>query len=104
VHVYHVNHEAKVLAMHRWDQGGPGDSVVVVVNMTNRSHAHYVVGFPRRGLWRVRFNSDWEGYDPSFGNHFAYDTEAHPVAWDGLPYSGSIGIGPYSVVILSQEE
>lgn len=104
VHVYHVNHEAKVLAMHRWDQGGPGDSVVVVVNMTNRSHAHYVVGFPRRGLWRVRFNSDWEGYDPSFGNHFAYDTEAHPVAWDGLPYSGPIGIGPYSVVILSQEE
>jgi 1,4-alpha-glucan branching enzyme len=104
VHVYHVNHADKMLAMHRWDQGGPGDSVVVVVNMTHRGHEHYIVGFPRRGLWRVRFNSDWEGYDPSFGNHFTYDTEARPVAWDGLSYSGPIGIGPYSVLILSQDE
>jgi 1,4-alpha-glucan branching enzyme len=103
VHVHHVNDGDKVLAFHRWDQGGPGDSVIVVANMANRSYDNYSIGFPREGLWRVRFNSDYQGYDEGFGNHLGYDTAATPGDRDTMPYHGNVGIGPYSVVILSQD-
>jgi 1,4-alpha-glucan branching enzyme len=101
--VYHVNDADKLLAFHRWDQGGPCDDVVVVVNMANRGYDSYTIGFPRAGLWRVRFNSDWAGYDSTFGDHFSYDAVAAPGERDGMPYSGNVGIGPYSAIILSQE-
>jgi 1,4-alpha-glucan branching enzyme len=103
VHVYHVNDADKVMAFHRWDQGGPRDSVVVVANMANGSYDSYAVGLPREGLWKVRFNSDWGGYDPDFGNQPSYDLVANQGDKDGLPYCGNVGIGPYSVVILSQD-
>ena len=102
VHVFHVNNSDKVIAFHRWDQGGPGDSVIVVLNMANTTYDHYTIGFPEPGLWKVRFNGDWKGYDPEFGDHFSYDTFAHSSAKDGLPAVGNIGIGPYTMVILSQ--
>ncbi len=103
VHVYHVNNFDKLLAFHRWDKGGPRDSVVVVANFANRAYVHYTVGFPRAGEWRVRFNSDWNGYSPDFGNHPGYHTLAQPGGKDGLPCHGDVGIGPYSVLILSQD-
>ena len=101
--IYHVNHQDQVLAFHRWEQGGPGDSVVVAVNMANLSLDGYEIGFPSPGLWRVRFNSDWVGYDPGFGNHPSHDTTARPGDQDGLPAKGRMGMGPYSVIILSQD-
>ncbi len=54
-------------------------------------------------MWQVRFNSDYQGYDESFGGHFSYHTAASPGAKDGMPYNGNVGIGPYSVIILSQD-
>lgn len=105
VNVYHVNDNDKVIAFHRWDKGGIGDDVIVVVNMANRSYDSYSIGFPRGGLWSVRFNSDWNGYSPDFGNSPGYDTVAYSTDGndpDRIPYRGNIGIGPYSVLILSQ--
>jgi len=102
LNVHHVNDADKVVAFHRWDQGGPGDDVVVIVNMANRAYDNYVVGFPREGMWHVRFNSDWNGYSPDFGNHSSFDTWSNPGSQDGMPCHASIGIGPYSGVILSQ--
>jgi 1,4-alpha-glucan branching enzyme len=104
VHVHHVNDHDKVLAFHRWEQGGPRDDVVVVANMADRRYSSYNIGLPRTGTWQVRFNSDWSGYDAEFGDHFSYDTVAHPRAKDGMDYNGNVGIGPYSVVILSQDD
>ncbi|MFL5802340.1 MAG: alpha-amylase family glycosyl hydrolase [Roseiflexaceae bacterium] len=101
--VYHVNDADKLLAFHRWDQGGPRDDVVVVVNMANRGYDSYSIGFPRAGTRRVRFNSDWAGYDGAFGDHNSYDAVAAPGERDGMPCSGNIGIGPYSAIILSQD-
>jgi 1,4-alpha-glucan branching enzyme len=103
LHVHHVNDHDKVIAYHRWEYGGPGDDVLVIANMANRSYDAYNIGFPRGGLWRVRFNSDWRGYDPGFSNHPSYDTTAQGGAKDNMLYSGNIGIGPYSVIILSQD-
>ena len=102
--IYHVDHEAKLIAFHRWDVLGPHDSVVVVVNMTNQRRDGYVIGFPRAGLWKTRFNSDSYNYGPDFANHSTPDVEAHEEGTDGLPCSGEIGIGPYTVVIFSQDE
>ena len=104
IHIYHVDNEAKVIAFHRWDGQGPTDSVVVVVNMTNENRDKYLIGFPRVGLWKTRFNSDSYNYGPNFANHPTTDVEAREGESDGLPCSGEIGIGPYTVVIFSQDE
>ena len=104
IRIYHVNNEAKVIVFHRWDEQGPTDSVVVVVNMTNQNRDGYVIGFPRAGLWKTRFNSDSYNYGPNFANHPTADVEAREEESDGLPCSVEIGIGPYTVVIFSQDE
>jgi 1,4-alpha-glucan branching enzyme len=103
-HIYHFDEGAKTIAFHRWDKQGPTDSVVVVVNMANQNRDEYVIGFPRAGLWKTRFNSDSYNYSPNFANHPALDVETHEEKVDGLPYSGKISIGPYTVVIFSQDE
>lgn len=102
LNVFHVNNDTKVLAFHRWDRGGSGDDVVVIVNLANQSYDSYSIGFPRSGFWRVRFNSDWNGYSADFGNHLSYDTTASDPGTDGMPYSGNVGIGPYTAIVLSQ--
>ena len=104
VQVHHVNNSDKVLAFHRWASGGPRDSVIVVVNLSNQSYGSYTIGMPRVGRWRVRFNSNWAGYDPQFGRQDSHDTDAHPGGRDGMPCAASIGLGPYSAVILSQDD
>jgi 1,4-alpha-glucan branching enzyme len=101
--VFKTDNISKVIAYHRWDQGGPGDDVIVVLNFSNQGFTDYSLGIPRSGLWRVRLNSDWIGYDAYFGNWFSDDTESRAIGQDDLPFSANIGIGPYSAVILSQD-
>jgi 1,4-alpha-glucan branching enzyme len=103
IHVHHVNDTDKVVAFHRWDNCGPGDDVVVVANFANRSYDSYTIGMPRAGQWRMRLNSDWQGYSADFGNHLGYDTTAGGGPVDNMPYQANVGIGPYSVLILSQD-
>ncbi len=102
VNVHHVNDNNKVIAFHRWENGGPGDDVIIVINMANRSYDNYNIGFPCQGTWKVRLNSDWSGYSPDFGSHPRNDTTAGRVDKDGMHYNSSIGIGPYCFIILSQ--
>jgi len=103
VNVFHVNNADKLIAFHRWDNGGPGDDVVVVVNFADRTYGSYAIGLPRPGEWKVRFNSDWDGYSPLFGGRPGYDTTAHHGECDGMSFHANIGIGPYACLILSQE-
>jgi 1,4-alpha-glucan branching enzyme len=103
VHVHHVNNNDKLIVFHRWENGGPRDDVVVVVNLANRGYQSYNIGFPREGLWKVRFNSDWSGYESSFDNHFSYVTVASGGARDGMACNSNVAIGPYCVIILSQD-
>jgi 1,4-alpha-glucan branching enzyme len=100
--VYHLNDGRKVLAYHRWDRGGPGDDVVVVANFLNQPQDGYVIGFPAEGTWKLRFNSDWQGYSEHFEGHWSGDVVAEPGEYDGLPCHGVLSIGPYSVLIFSQ--
>jgi 1,4-alpha-glucan branching enzyme len=103
LNVHHVNNTDKLIAFHRWDQGGPGDDVMIVANFANRGYDSYGLGFPRAGRWRVRFNSDWQGYSADFGSQLGYDTVTSGGPMDGLPFQSNVGIGPYSVLILSQD-
>jgi 1,4-alpha-glucan branching enzyme len=103
VHVFHMNAQDKVLAFHRWHDGGARDDVVVVLNFGNRAYDSYTVGFPRAGYWTVRFNSDAGRYDGAFANHPSNDTVATPGSTDPMPCSGNVGIGSYSAVVLSQD-
>jgi len=100
--VHHQNEESKVLAFHRWDQGGAGDDVMVVVNFRQQPQQDYVVGFPAAGTWELRLNSDWQGYSDDFENHPGSDVTAVACDCDGLPAQAALNLGPYSVLIYSQ--
>ena len=101
VNIFHVQDEAKVIAFHRWWDGGPGDDVVVVANLSNRAFDSYNIGFPRDGTWYLRFNSDWSGYCGDFTN-VGYNTNAVPGWNQNMPCNGNVGLGPYSAIVLSQ--
>jgi 1,4-alpha-glucan branching enzyme len=100
--VYHLHDERKVLAYHRWDKGGPADDVVVVANFLHEPQDGYVIGFPAAGAWKLRFNSDWQGYSEDFEGHPSTDVAAEAGPTDGFPFHAALSIGPYSVLIFSQ--
>ncbi|MBV6458625.1 MAG: 1,4-alpha-glucan branching enzyme GlgB [Fimbriimonadaceae bacterium] len=103
VNTHHVNNTNKVIAYHRWMNGGSGDDVVVVANFKNATFANYRVGLPRPGGWSVAFNSDWNGYSPLFGNLFSPNITADTQSYDGMSHSGTVNLAPYSVVILTKD-
>ena len=102
INVYHLNDPQDLLAFHRWDKGGPGDDVIVLVNLSAEAKDGYTVGFPREGRWQLRLNSAWRGYSTAFSDHPSSDTEAFPGWYDGLPYHALVSIAPYSILIYCQ--
>lgn len=107
IKAFHQNQADKVIAYHRWYQGGPGDDVIVVVNLSNSTYGNYQLGFPSAGKWKLRLNSDWKGYSQGFGNQASSNVEipTSPISQrDGFPAVGTISIGPYSFLIYSQDK
>ena len=104
VNIFHVNDADKVIAFHRWQAGGARDDVVVVLNFADRTYSGYSIGLPRGGLWKVRFNSDWNGYSRDYGNAASDDAFGDGPVLHGLPVSARVGLGPYSAVVLSQDD
>lgn len=102
--VPHLNQETKILTLHRWADGGPKDSVMAVFNFSGNEIKDYTIGFPRAGLWKLRFDSHAAVYDGEFDNQVSHDTEAGEEGQDGLPARGVISIAPYSAIIYSQDE
>jgi 1,4-alpha-glucan branching enzyme len=94
--VLHLNEGDKVLAYHRWDKGGPGDDVMIVINFANKVQSDYVLNFPTDGTWKVRFNSSWKGYSSDFDEMGV----AESIAENGR---GKLDLAPYSAIILSQD-
>lgn len=115
LNTFHQNQADNVIAFHRWHQGGPGDDVVVVVNLSHLPHENYTLGFPAAGNWRLRLNSDWNGYSKAFANQACSDVNAvtdqtdDPTilasgARDGFPAAGIVNIGSYSALLFSQDK
>lgn len=100
--VHHTNNSGKVVAFHRWQDGGAGDDVVVLCNFSNTTWTGYRIGLPRPGTWKVRFNSDWNGYSPDYQNTASGSVNSQAVPYDGMAQSGVFTIGPYTALIYSQ--
>ena len=103
LNIYHVNDMDNVLAFQRWDQHGPGDDVVVVLNFNNIPRENYEIGMPTTGLWKLRLNSDAKIYSSDFQGVFSSDVEAVANPRDGLDASATISVGPYSMLVFSQD-
>lgn len=104
VRVHHVNQEDKVVGFYRWDQSGPNDDVLVVANFAEKRHETYVVGAPTEGTWDVLFDGDAPVYHESYEGSGASRVEATVGEVDGMPASVTIGLAPYSAVILSRAD
>jgi 1,4-alpha-glucan branching enzyme len=104
IDVHHVDQALGVLGYHRWEAGGPRDDTLVLVNLSTDARTGLRIGVPREGRWRVRFNSDWDGYDPEFTSIPAFDTDSEPEPWDGKAHSITLDLGPYASLILSQDD
>ncbi len=101
--IHRIDEGQKLIAYHRWDQGGPGDDVVVVINAHHQPREAYRLGFPQAGRWKLRLNTDWQGYSDAFGNFTSHDVEAVEYEHDGLRFSAELAIGPYTALVFSQE-
>ena len=103
INIHHLNEAENVLVYHRWSEQGPGDDVVVVINLSHTAKQDYRIGFPAPGLWKLRLNSDATIYSPNFENTAVGDVMATQKEADQLPASGTVAMGPYSALIFSQE-
>ena len=102
VAILRADQSSKLLAMHRWSEGGRHDDTVVIANFAHEPAIDVAMGFPAPGAWNVRFNADASTYDAEFGFD-TFDLVADGPPADGCEQSGVVSIGPYSVVILSRE-
>lgn len=100
--VYHVNNAANVMAYHRFQNGGRGDDVVAVVNVSNTTYDGYTLGVPRSGVWWVRCNTSGDGDGDGEGDGPFVRYVAEPGVYDGYPFRIDVTISRYSGLILSQ--
>ncbi len=95
--IFHQDDDNAVMGYHRWENGGPGDDTLIIVNFGDKAHDIYHLSLPVAGKWTVRFNSSWKGYSPDF--HEVRITHAktngHGVA--------TLKLAPYGVLVLSQD-
>ncbi len=103
VDVFHRDAESKVLAWHRWHDGGPRDSTVVIMNLSNREHEFYELTLPAEGEWIVRFNADWTGYSADFGDADLICVEGREGEIGHPGVVGGLKLPPYGLVVLSQD-
>ena len=101
--VFHCNEESRVVAWHRWADIGPGDDVIVVANLSPNAYPAYRLGFPDDRLWRLRFSSDDASYCSLFGGYPSTDVVAEFRPVDAQPASAEVSIGPYSLLVFSQD-
>jgi 1,4-alpha-glucan branching enzyme len=103
IEITHRDSETKLLAYHRWAEGGAGDSVMVVLNFANYPIENYRLGFPQAGVWKLRFDSHAAAYGEDYTDQVSADVEAGEEGAQGLPAAGWVSIAPYSALIYSQD-
>ena len=102
VKVYQLDNTNKFIAYERYDSQAAGVSIVVA-NFTGSTETGVTLGLPAKGTWVTRFNSDSSIYSATFSGSGSTSVKATGGAYAGMPYSGSLTIGPYSLMILSQQ-
>ena len=95
-HVVRNDAPWKLLAFHRYGAGAD-DKVMIIMNFTSMAIPSYAIHtWPASGNWYVNLSSDWTRYGGDFGD---YGSSVVNVTGS----SGTIAIGPYSVLILSRQ-
>jgi 1,4-alpha-glucan branching enzyme len=102
LNIYQVDNTNKFIAYERYDSQTPGIAIVVA-NFTGNAETGMQVGFPASGTWITRFNSDSKAYSSTFSGTGSPSLQAKGGPYSGMPYSGTLTIGPYSLMILSQQ-
>jgi len=97
INVFHQDNKNRVIAYHRWLNGGVHDDVIVIANFNDQRFKSYELTLPISGTWRVRFNSSWKGYSPDFN-----ETKVETVTTDSNN-KVAIELADYNLVILSQD-
>jgi 1,4-alpha-glucan branching enzyme len=93
----------RVVAIHRWIEGG-GQDVLFVANLQEQNRFGYRVGFPSGGVWRELFNSDaYDGFvNPNtIGNAGAVAADGS-LPWDGMPASAAIALPANGFVVFER--
>ena len=110
LNIYQQDKTDDVMVYDRLNQNTPGkDDVIVVANLSatvfdGQKIPAYKIGLPYGGTWKVAFNSDSQIYSSDFGNVGPADpVVAMNTPYAGQPYSASVPIGDYSVLILTQK-
>ncbi len=107
LNIYQQDKTNDLLVYDRYDKNSPGaDDVIVVANLSGTvfNGAGYEIGLPYGGTWQVLFNSDSTAYSSDFGNVGPTGpVAAVHVPFAGQPYSATIPIGDYSILVLSQK-
>ncbi len=99
VRVLSTNPKHPIVAYHRFNTTGPGDDVLVLVNMSSVAFTSYKIGAPRPGLWRVRIDT----HAACTSGDARRDVVATSESRDGLLFSVDVPIQAFSAVILSQD-
>ena len=97
INVFHHDTTNKVIAYHRWLNGGIHDDVIVIANFNDQRFKKYELILPLPGTWRVRFNSSWKGYSSDFN-----ETKVSTVTTDSSNRI-SLALADYNILILSQD-
>jgi 1,4-alpha-glucan branching enzyme len=107
LNIYQQDKTNHILVYDRYNQSAPGtDDVVVVANLSGTvfNGSGYQIGLPYGGTWQVLFNSDSTVYSSDFGNVGPPGpVTAVKVPHAGQPYSATIPVGDYSVLVFSQK-
>lgn len=102
VKVYQVDNTNKFIAYERYDSQAAGVSIVVA-NFTGSTRTGVRVGLPAAGTWTTRFNSDSTIYSTLFSGAGSKAVKATASPYAGMPDSATLTIGPYSLMILTQQ-
>lgn len=101
--VIRVDETRKIIVFQRWNKGGKGDNTLIVLNFSNQSYDNFTIGFPQEGEWKLRFNSDWEGYDNDFANFDSNHVFTQAGEYDNMQHYAAISVAGYSALIFSQD-
>lgn len=100
VRVLFEHDDRKVLAWHRWKDGGVNDDCVVVANFGAQPQSDVEIAFPSGGRWALRFNGDTNEYGDEFGGHEAWSVKPQQVEDRWI---AKVRVGAYSCLIFSLE-
>jgi 1,4-alpha-glucan branching enzyme len=104
VSAFHVHNDNRVLAFHRWIEGG-GRDLIVVTSLNENTWNGYTIGFPSSGKWLEVFNSDvYENWvNPiTAGNGGAIEANSGPA--HGFAASANVVIPANGVVVFARDQ